>query len=182
MFMMSATTIATLKYIKPSELKTMILAEPRSAPLSATNTEQSSEEPPKKSSVEIDPPPTKSLGIIDVRDADYVDGHLPFHMHVPSTSLNYAMPGLLETLKDTKTVVFHCALSQQRGPAAALRYLRERERRGITTEQDVRVLEGGFVGWQELFGKDERLTVGWEGGDVWSYERGDSIEKALVVD
>jgi hypothetical protein len=31
-------------------------------------------------------------------------------------------------LKDKETVVFHCALSQMRGPGAALRYLRERER------------------------------------------------------
>lgn len=34
---------------------------------------------------------------------------------------------MLRQLEDTKTVVFHCALSKQRGPSAALRYIRERE-------------------------------------------------------
>jgi Cdc25 family phosphatase len=38
------------------------------------------------------------------------------------------MPELVRKLKDKDTVVFHCALSQQRGPSAALLYLRERER------------------------------------------------------
>jgi len=35
-------------------------------------------------------------------------------------------------------VVFHCALSQQRGPGAALRYLRERERLGLLDEEVVK--------------------------------------------
>ena len=64
--------------------------------------------------------------------------------------------------------MFHCALSQQRGPSAALRYIRERKRLLAMTakgavredseysngkvenpEQKVLVLEGGFVKWQE---------------------------------
>jgi len=101
-------------------------------------------------------------------------------------------------------VVFHCALSQQRGPSAALRYLRERERLkgfsstavgealkknkeesegGETTEegktdgewedvveekkeQKVYVLEKGFVGWQEEYGEDSRLTEGYR-KEIW---------------
>lgn len=72
--------------------------------------------------------------------------------------------------------MFHCALSQQRGPKAALRYLRERERMGgkdVKAEGDkeaqaevvegkegkegvkvkgqtVYVLDGGFAKWQEV--------------------------------
>ena len=79
------------------------------------------------------------------------------------------MPELVRTLKDKETVVFHCALSQQRGPSAALRYLRERERLSPAKEGEVKmveevegekvpeskgqtvyVLDGGFVKWQEL--------------------------------
>lgn len=69
---------------------------------------------------------------------------------------------MVRTLKDKDVVVFHCALSQQRGPGSALRYLRERERlsgRGevearqdggeLEEKQKVVVLEGGFVKWQE---------------------------------
>lgn len=96
---------------------------------------------------------------------------------MPSPSLDYRLPELVRSLKDKETVVFHCALSQQRGPGAALRYLRERERLGLLEEEDdgkkevvkkgveggnedgaeaekkvqqkVYVLDGGFVKWQE---------------------------------
>ena len=67
------------------------------------------------------------------------------------------------------TVVFHCALSQQRGPSAALRYLRERERilgEEECKKQEVYVLEGGFVQWQDKYGNDERLTEAYV-ADIW---------------
>lgn len=80
------------------------------------------------------------------------------------------MPELLQSLKDKEKVVFHCALSQQRGPSAALRYLRERERVFGPDElkkQEVYVLEGGFVLWQDVYGNDERLTENYA-ADVWA--------------
>lgn len=46
---------------------------------------------------------------------------------MPSHQLDEWMPTLLRQLENTNTVVFHCALSKQRGPSAALRYIRERE-------------------------------------------------------
>lgn len=76
----------------------------------------------------------------------------------------------MRKLRDKETVVFHCALSQVRGPGAALRYLRERERllgpsetksgdgEDNGQEQKVYVLSQGFVGWQQKYGTDERLT------------------------
>lgn len=106
------------------------------------------------------------LAVIDVRDSDYIGGHIAGGTNVPVHTHDYKMPELVRTLKDKDTVVFHCALSQQRGPSAALRYLRERERllgasvhkkddgAGETTEvngQTVYVLEGGFVKWQEAY-------------------------------
>lgn len=103
------------------------------------------------------------------------------------------LPTLVRKLEDKSMVVFHCALSQQRGPGAALRYMRERDsilgksskleasgdaaaeelkgedKGGRSTEQKVYVLDRGFVGWQEMFAQDERLTAGyrkelWEDG------------------
>ncbi|KAH3464674.1 hypothetical protein KXV78_009451 [Aspergillus fumigatus] len=74
-----------------------------------------------------------------------------------------------QTLKDKEKVVFHCALSQQRGPAAALRYAREREAAlgpEESKKQQVYVLEGGFVHWQEKYGKDTRLTEAYV-EDIW---------------
>ena len=98
-------------------------------------------------------------------------GHIRGSTHVPTPTLDYRLPELVRTLQDKETVVFHCALSQQRGPGAALRYLREREKKvekgevdtkigGEEGEQDIQggsatkkqivyVLDGGFVKWQE---------------------------------
>ncbi|KAL4983470.1 Rhodanese-like domain-containing protein [Aspergillus falconensis] len=109
------------------------------------------------------------LAIIDVRDSDHVGGHIISSTWVPSSTLDVRMPELVRTLKDKEKVVFHCALSQQRGPSAALRYARERERMLGSEEshkQEVLVLEGGFVQWQEKYGKDVRLTEAYV-EDIW---------------
>lgn len=127
----------------------------------------------------LSPPPSSSpIAIIDVRGSDYIGGHIKGCTNVPSGELDWRMPELVRTLKDKDTVVFHCALSQQRGPAAALRYMRERERMlgdgagasksqtsalqteekagtseglGKTKGQEVYILDGGFVQWQEKY-------------------------------
>ncbi|KAL4889377.1 Rhodanese-like domain-containing protein [Aspergillus ambiguus] len=109
------------------------------------------------------------LAIIDVRDSDHVGGHIYSSTWVPSSSLDVRLPELIRTLQDKEKVVFHCALSQQRGPSAALRYARERERvlgPEESQKQEVYVLEGGFVQWQEKYGKDVRLTEAYA-EDIW---------------
>jgi rhodanese-related sulfurtransferase len=123
-------------------------------------------------------------------NADHIGGHIRSSTWVPSSTLNYEMPELVRTLQQKEVVVFHCALSQQRGPAAALRYLRERrrlmddvddqlakEKEGGMEEggekrqmqrqrQKVYVLDGGFVKWQEKHGPDTVLTEKWA-RDLW---------------
>ncbi len=102
------------------------------------------------------------LSIIDVRDVDYIGGHIKGCTNVPTDSLDYRLPELVRTLKDQDTVVFHCVLSQQRGPSSALRYLRERARmadrgeigarkdgKDLQSAQKVVVLDGGFSKWQQ---------------------------------
>ncbi|KAJ5642046.1 hypothetical protein N7490_006046 [Penicillium lividum] len=114
------------------------------------------------------PGPAK-LAIIDVRDSDHVGGHIRSSTWVPSSSLDVRMPELVRTLKDTEKVVFHCALSQQRGPSAALRYARERESALGAEEsqkQQICVLVGGFLEWQDKYGKDETLTESYV-EDIW---------------
>jgi rhodanese-related sulfurtransferase len=69
-----------------------------------------------------------NIAIIDVRDSDHIGGHIKGSTWVPSNELDYKTPELIRTMRDKDVVVFHCALSQQRGPSAALRYLREKER------------------------------------------------------
>ena len=129
------------------------------------------------------------VAIIDVRGDDHVGGHIHTSTHVPSTSLDYRIPQLVRTLADKQIVVFHCALSQERGPRAARRYMDEKkadqskreevaEDRQVSVpvidpdsgtgskkldilsagdadssrkaaDQEVYVLDGGFVKWQE---------------------------------
>ncbi|KAH6605354.1 hypothetical protein Trco_007061 [Trichoderma cornu-damae] len=113
-----------------------------------------------------------SFAVIDVRDVDYIGGHIKGSTNIPCNQLDALMPTLARKLKGKKTVVFHCALSQQRGPLAALKYLRERD--GLLAalgeeppvEQEVYLLERGFTGWQEDYGEDERLTEGFR-REIW---------------
>ena len=142
-------------------------------------------------------PESSKVAIVDVRDADHVGGHIRSSIHVPSSTLPYRNTEIVDTLADKDIVVFHCSLSQQRGPSAALKYLRERDskltKRGTSdapsevedpqakkdredrelekadqgdevkvasfsgpsasstkaNKQEVFVLDGGFVKWQE---------------------------------
>lgn len=118
--------------------------------------------------------PRPNIAIIDVRDSDHVGGHIKGSTWVPSSSLDSRMPELLQTLKDKDQVIFHCGLSQQRGPSAALQYAKERE--GLagknpgdseTKRQEVCVLVGGFNMWQAKYGGDERLTEDYA-KDIWA--------------
>lgn len=118
-------------------------------------------------------PAEETVAVVDVRDSDHIGGHIRGSRHVASTTLHHAMPELARALQRSERVVFHCALSQERGPAAALKYIRERERlfgpgavdraaawtapptpkerdeAGAVKAQEVYVLTGGFVEWQE---------------------------------
>ncbi|KAK4629431.1 CDC25-like phosphatase [Fulvia fulva] len=136
---MSAHTIASLERISREKLAEMVRAE--------------------------DP----ELAIIDVRDSDYIGGHILGCQNVPTNTHDYKMPELVRTLREKDTVVFHCALSQQRGPSSALKYLREKERLSdgdSSSQQKVYVLDGGFQKWQEKYGKDTKLTEGYV-KDLW---------------
>jgi rhodanese-related sulfurtransferase len=139
-------TLSTLKYLNRTQLAPKVLAAASGDP--------------------------NSLAIIDVRDSDYLGGHISGAQNFPAGNLEWRMPELLRVTQGKKIVVFHCMLSQQRGPGAALRFLRAREERdrfeaerkkeeekdGEGTEeeeqkekvvQQVYVLEGGFMKWQE---------------------------------
>lgn len=59
--------------------------------------------------------------------SDHIGGHIKGSKWVPSHQFDAKLPTLLRQLEDTKTVIFHCALSKQRGPSAALQYIRARE-------------------------------------------------------
>ena len=68
-----------------------------------------------------------SIAVVDVRDDDHAGGHIHGSIHMPSSSVDSHTPEIVTALAQKQIVVFHCSLSQQRGPGAALRYLREKE-------------------------------------------------------
>jgi rhodanese-related sulfurtransferase len=136
-----------------------------------------------------------TTAVVDVRDSDHIGGHIRGSTWIPSNELDYKTADLVRTLADKDVVIFHCALSQQRGPSAALRYLREKERlmpqsrvasQGIVEEggagaaegqdkqdkqgktQRVYVLRGGFTEWQEKYGEDKALTEAYQ-KDIWEF-------------
>ncbi|KAL9083044.1 MAG: hypothetical protein Q9159_006023 [Coniocarpon cinnabarinum] len=83
----------------------------------------------------LDPDAAPSFVVIDVRDNDYIGGHIKDSKHVPSSSHATALPELARKLADKQIVILHCMLCQQRtllnrlsGPKAALEYARTRER------------------------------------------------------
>lgn len=122
---MSTPTVASLSYITRETLSAKILSQPLSS--------------------------SSPIAVVDVRDSDHVGGHIAGSIHAPTPALDWKLPELVRQLRDKETVVFHCALSQVRGPSAALAYMRERNRLvGKEAEgQKVLVLDGGFVKWQE---------------------------------
>lgn len=107
------------------------------------------------------------FAIVDVRSDDHIGGHIRSSLNYPSHTLDYTMSEIVRLLAEKEMVIFHCALSQERGPKAARRYLEEKERlrnsskpatekneetnkqHQVLSEQEVYVLDRGFVGWQE---------------------------------
>ncbi|KAI8927223.1 Rhodanese-like domain-containing protein [Entophlyctis helioformis] len=100
--------------------------------------------------------PTKQAGkdylVVDVRGDDFDGGHIVGAKNVPSTDILHGSPeSQVEALQGPKTLYFHCALSQVRGP----KYPGQPGQGG---EQEIKILRGGFGGWQELYRNDTDLV------------------------
>lgn len=115
----------------------------------------------------------RKFAIVDVRDSDYIGGHIKGCYHYPSGNFQEKLPELRQRLLDSgiEDVVFHCALSQVRGPKLTLRFLRsvaelEESQRKPFDLMNVWVLQGGFTSWQALYGGDESVTEDYK-KDLW---------------
>jgi hypothetical protein len=105
---LNSLTFSTMSYITPTPIQAPTLRE---WVLSKQPNSQSKEtESPSSSSI------PKTFKIVDVRDDDYVGGHIPGTLNIPSRQLPSRVDSLVEELKDNEAIVFTCALSQQRGP------------------------------------------------------------------
>ncbi|XP_039137667.1 arsenate reductase 2.2 [Dioscorea cayenensis subsp. rotundata] len=90
------------------------------------------------------------IAIIDVRDEERnYDAHIAGSHHYASDTFSDRIPSLIDAVKGKDTLVFHCALSQIRGPTCArtlLNYLSETKEGSEI--KNVMVLERGFNGWE----------------------------------
>ncbi|KAG8374209.1 hypothetical protein BUALT_Bualt11G0107200 [Buddleja alternifolia] len=91
-----------------------------------------------------------NIAIVDVRDDERSwDGHIAGSLHFGSDTFVEKLPNLVEAAKGKDTLVFHCALSQVRGPKCARRfadYLADvKEDTGV---KNIMVLERGYNGWE----------------------------------
>lgn len=139
--------------------------------------------PTTLASLLLSPTSKPKVAVIDVRDSDHIGGHIKSSEWIPLTELDARIPELIRLHKDKDKIVFHCMLSQQRGPMAALKLARamrdkdekegkERGKEGESMSEakeappEVCILEGGFGMWQARYGEDERLTEGFV-KDLW---------------
>ncbi|KAJ7689163.1 Rhodanese-like protein [Mycena rosella] len=111
----------------------------------------------------------KDYLVVDVRDDDYTGGNIKNALNRPSREFHMGVYDLVQKTADVKVVVFHCALSQMRGPKAARIYEETREtlKVGQDKPQEVYVLRNGFTEFQRKFKDDAALVENWE-EEVWA--------------
>ncbi|KAJ3513430.1 hypothetical protein NMY22_g15045 [Coprinellus aureogranulatus] len=112
------------------------------------------------------PDKPKDFLVVDVRDDDFAGGNIVGALNHPSSKFMLTVHDLVEKTRKEghKKVVFHCALSQVRGPKAARIY--EETRKNLYPDEaddvEVVVLRNGFQGFQAQFKDDPVLVENWE--------------------
>ncbi|KAG9005421.1 hypothetical protein FRB94_010900 [Tulasnella sp. JGI-2019a] len=118
--------------------------------------------------IKSDKKPLEDFAIVDVRDDDFLGGNIVGCLRYPSEKYESSIAELIEKTKNVPKVIFHCALSQQRGPKAARIYAEQcaAQNEGAKTEKEVLVLRGGFTEFQSAFKNDPKLVEKWR-KEVW---------------
>ncbi|KAI0036535.1 Rhodanese-like domain-containing protein [Vararia minispora EC-137] len=114
--------------------------------------------------------PHKDYVVVDVRDNDRIGGHILHSHHSPSADFLDSVNDLVEKTKDVPTVIFHCALSQARGPKAARIFAETCDNlrvEGKHPSQDICILRGGFTDFQAKFRDDPKLIEKWN-AEIWA--------------
>lgn len=121
----------------------------------------------------LTPAADRPFAIVDVRDSDHAGGHIPGSIHVPSTTFARNVGWLVQQLQGKDEVVFHCMMSQQRGPACARVFARELQKArsdetAAVTEPVVSVLTGGFANWVSIYRRQAATLIADYDPKVWS--------------
>lgn len=111
--------------------------------------------------------------VVDVRDDDFVDGHIAGAINVPSRIFQQSLDEIEEAAQGKELVVLHCMMSQQRGPACATilaqamaKKQREAAAVAASSEADaavaptapfptIMILQSGFQGWARYLSRLE---------------------------
>ncbi|KAJ3575877.1 hypothetical protein NP233_g819 [Leucocoprinus birnbaumii] len=115
--------------------------------------------------------PGKDFIVVDVRDEDRAGGHIIGSVNRPSLEFLTSVDELVKDTKDVPLVIFHCALSQMRGPKAARIFEQTRSVKydGQEITQEIAILRDGFVGFQDRYKDDPELVEKWD-KEVWEPE------------
>lgn len=106
--------------------------------------------------------------IVDVRDDDFAGGHIRGCINIPCWELvgrgsRNTMDCFIQTYCQSgakDTLIFHCYLSQQRGPLAARRVAeRLHQLEGEHCIKQICVLSHGWRRFSRMYGDDETLCV-----------------------
>ncbi len=111
--------------------------------------------------------------IIDVRDADFDGGAIKHAINIPSiefkSNLDVHVERICKQTNEQTEIIFHCMMSQVRGPSCAQKFKRRAQELGWS-ERQVFVLQGGFSKWEIEHGKDPQLTVDYD-EEMWNEQR-----------
>jgi len=112
--------------------------------------------------------PHKDYLVVDVRDDDREGGHILGSLWAPSHKFDEKAERFAEKTKGIPILIFHCALSQVRGPRTARTYaeIRDRTRQPNDIPQEIYVLRGGFSLFQAMYHSEPELVEGWS-KEVW---------------
>ncbi|KAF8195404.1 Rhodanese-like domain-containing protein [Pholiota molesta] len=112
--------------------------------------------------------PKRDFVVVDVRDDDYAGGNIKGSMNIPSNEFLMNVDGLVKQTKEVPLIIFHCSLSQVRGPKAARIYSETRRNilEGQDTPHEIAILRDGFSQFQVKFKDDPALVENWD-KDVW---------------
>lgn len=98
--------------------------------------------------------------VVDVRDDDRAGGHIKGSTHVPAYDFKRAVPHFLSLWAAKDAVVFHCMMSQMRGPSCARAFANAAEEAAKTSNVDkmpqVMILEGGFREFARSFSEESK--------------------------
>ncbi|KAJ3214490.1 hypothetical protein HDU67_001622 [Dinochytrium kinnereticum] len=105
--------------------------------------------------------------VVDVRDLDFDGGHIRGASNIPAHELLENTEKHLPDLAKPKKLIFHCALSQVRGPKSANGYLAALREKAVVLDQEVLVLKGGFNTWQSKYKDDKALVEDYK-PELWT--------------